>query len=1268
MNNPLPFLPSHYNRGLFSDYYLNNKVPTLSEWLPLLFEAEAARDYLRALWRNIPDASALDEAQLEAQWIQPVLQRLGHQYSVQLKIRFRETGYRKPDYGLTASAEAARALTSHIYSPAELREAQVIAVADAKAWGVPLDQSTREQRNPSQQIDEYLRYSELDWGILTDGRMWRLYEQRRSKHNAYYAVDLIDLLQRDDPEAFLYFYAFFRQAAFTGTWLDDVLKGSVDYAERLSETLEEQVYDALELVAQGFLDYRRNRLNATPETLLTIYEQSLVLLYRLLFVFYAESREVLPYDERSRQSFSLAALKQRLARTSPQTWAHETTSFYCHLNDLFFIIDQGDPQNDFPAYNGHLFSAEDYPFLADKAIGDRLLGEALDLLARVPDKDDPAKLVNVDYQDLDVRHLGAIYEKLLEYQLDIATEALALTPDGKYAPAQDSPAIKQAGQVYLKSDNNERKITGSYYTPDFIVRFMVERSLDPLLRRITERHATADVEGHWHVVPDHAEALINEILALNILDPAIGSGHFLVEVTGYMAEWLRSLALAPADMSNEDELIYWKRQVVNACIYGVDLNPLAVELAKLALWLATLAEGKPLSFLDHHLKIGNSLVGATLREIGLNIRTPAQERRAQAKQAEAEAAGQLALLDDEDFAPAVGFAVDKMAAIEGVIAESVADVKTQEALYADLSAELQVWKHLADVWLARYFGLELDQNLWAALRVHVLSRQEDDPVLSQRIQQAAALAQQHYFFHWELEFPEIFFDPDGQARPEAGFDVVIGNPPYVRQERIKAYKPFLQVKYGVYQGTADLFLYFYERGLKFLKADERLAFITAGTYMNTHSATAFRQYIHGNAAFDAFVDFGSLRLFKGVDLATTSTITILKKAPPAPTFRALFVEDAVPASLSLTFKETAFDCLSEVTGLSEWRFQRAELTQLFRKVTEGYATLLDVIGKVYSGIKTGLNEAFIVDETTRQRLIDQDPTSAEIIKPMRRGQDLRPWYQINSHHYLVFAYQGIEIDRYPAIRAYLEPFKEALSQRSEPLTGQCQWYELRPCDYYDVFENHKLLWPDISKFPRFSRNVGYYLGNTAFVIPDARYHLLALLQSRVLWYVLSQIATPISKRAGFWQYRAIPQFVERLPIPDLTPDHERELSELAERLTDLARQRYQHHEATRHRIQSDVGQGAALNNKLSAWWELDGLSELRGEVQKAFGADRDIPLRERGDWEGYLQEQQAEHQRLTGAIVALETRLNAVVYAAFKLTAEEQVLIEQATAYPYGAV
>lgn len=255
--------PNHLNRGLFSDYYLDEIIPRREDWQPLL---EAARPVYAALRERLAQIrpEALDEAQLEDQWVRPIFEQLGLHYSVQVKIRYQATGYRKPDYGLTYTVEQARALTGQIYSPDELRAAGLIAVADAKKWGVNLDQAAPNQRNPSQQIDEYLRYSELPWGVLTDGRFWRLYERETSKNNVYYAVDLIDLLERGNPEPFRYFYAFFRQQAFTEGWLDQVKRGSEAYAQGISDQLEEQVYDALELIAQGFQRIASQRHEPDP--------------------------------------------------------------------------------------------------------------------------------------------------------------------------------------------------------------------------------------------------------------------------------------------------------------------------------------------------------------------------------------------------------------------------------------------------------------------------------------------------------------------------------------------------------------------------------------------------------------------------------------------------------------------------------------------------------------------------------------------------------------------------------------------------------------------------------------------------------------------------------------------------------------------------------------------------------------------------------------------------------------------------------------------
>lgn len=1263
----------HENNGLFADYYLNEVVPTLPEWQDseLFRDAKLALERITELRASI-QPERLDEAQLEDQWIKPILDMLGHRYTVQVKLRYREHGHRKPDYVFVASENDARALTSEIYDPASIGHA--LAVGDAKRWGARLDQSTPGERNPSQQIDEYLRYSELPWGILTDGRYWRLYHRDASKYNSYYAVDLDVLIEQGGGQAFLYFYAFFRQAAFTGGWLTKVLAGSEDFAQKLTDKLEDEVYEALELIAQGFLDYRRNRLQNDSEALREIYENSLVLLYRLLFIFYAESREILPLhanDEYTRQR-SLTAIKRSVMQAVDfnQRLDPDGSEFYGRLSDLFFAIDSGNPLYDLPPYNGRLFSVTDHIFLVDKSVGDAYLVPALDKLARVDVTENRRqKRVFVDYRDLEVRHLGSIYEKLLEYELDIATEPLTTKgKDERYAPAQGGDVVvKQPGQVYLRTGSNERKITGSYYTPDYIVRFIVEKTVGPLLEDITARHAELDDEGNWQV--RDADALVGEVLGLNILDPATGSGHFVVDVTAYIAEWLRGLALRPADLGDEDELIYWKRQVASACIYAIDINPLAVELAKLSMWLTTLAKGKPLSFLDHHIRVGNSLVGTSIFDISDDLEAEKRRKKRQKAAEKAAAAGQMMMFSDADFTDGVRFAVAQMAAIEGTMPDTVRDVKRQEQLYADLTKRLSAWKQAADVWTARAFGLDLTGEQWLAVRAFTTSGNMS-PAVQGIVDRAGQIAAEQRFFHWELAFPEIFFDENGQPQDNPGFDAVVGNPPYVRQERIQPIKPYLATQYEVYSGTADLFLYFYERGLQFMKDAHRLGYITSGTYMNSNSAKPFRQYIHDNAGMEWVANFGENQPFRGAEMVYP-TIAVLRNGAGGDTFRNLFIEDALPfADLQAALENGAWvDSLSEATGMDEWRFQAAELTLLFRKITSDRSTLEAFAdGRVYRGITTGLNDAFVIDDATRTQLIEADSRSAEIIKPLREGKDYRPWYQIDSHLHLILSRQGLDISQYPAIEHHLSKYREALSKRWEANKGQIQWYELRPCDYYDEFERPKIYWAEISKLPRFSRDdAGLFSTNKGHMVISHDFSVLALLNSRVIWFALSQICVPLRLRAGLWQYQTTQQFVRRLPIPDLTAQQESDLAAIAEDITGLARSRYRLHEDFRQTLLNEFdGDEISTRVALYRWWEFEDEKALSDEIKRRFG--REIPLGKRSEWRGFLAEQTAEHQRLTDAVINLEIRMNAIVYDAFDLTPEERQLIEDTTKYPYGEV
>jgi hypothetical protein len=423
-------------------------------------------------------------------------------------------------------------------------------------------------KNPSFQLSFYMQHSDMAWGMLTNGRLWRLYHKDTAhKLDRFYEVDLPALLAEGQPARFLYFYALFRRAAFNAgpLSLDAMLQASRDYVRGVGDSLKTQVYDALLHLAQGFLDHPNNDLQPDTATLKTIYDYSLIVLYRLLFILYAEARDLLPLrtNQLYREQYSLMAIKRRVAADldGGTQLLPTSTRYWNDLSELFRSIDQGNPPLHVATFNGGLFDAARYPFLQTKRIGDARLQHAIDLLARVNGE-------FVDYRDLAERHLGTIYEGLLEYHLEPLPAAAPSAPF----------------TIDLRNDKGERKATGSYYTPDYIVKYIVDQTVGPVLH--------AAVDG----LSDDA-AIINAVLDVNVLDPAMGSGHFLVEATERIARFLVDLGVKPdEDTLGEADVAYWRRRVVQSCIYGVDLNPLAVDLAKLSLWLATVAQDRPLSF------------------------------------------------------------------------------------------------------------------------------------------------------------------------------------------------------------------------------------------------------------------------------------------------------------------------------------------------------------------------------------------------------------------------------------------------------------------------------------------------------------------------------------------------------------------------------------------------------------------------------------------------------------------------------------------------
>lgn len=508
-------------------------------------------------------------------------------------------------------------------------------------------------------------------------------------------------------------------------------------------------------------------------------------------------------------------------------------------------------------------------------------------------------------------------------------------------------------------------------------------------------------------------------------------------------------------------------------------------------------------------------------------------------------------------------------------------------------------------------------------------------------------------FDWRQAFPDVF--------AVGGFDVVIGNPPYVRMELIKSIKPYLEKHYVVAADRADLYAYFFERGVDLLKDGGRLGYISSSTFFRTGSGENLRTFLGDRAAIETVVDFGDLQIFEGV--TTYPAIVTLRKGEADDGGRLRFLKvDELPGDLQAEFAAQAIAVPRARLVPSSWQFEDEPLAKLRDKIVKGRKTLGEVYGAPLYGIKTGLNDAFIVDTATRDRLVKQDPKSAELLVPFLRGENVKRWRVEPEGLFLINTPKGkVDIERYPAIRDWLLPFRKQLETRA---TKQ-EWFELQQAQlaYQPKFVSGGVIFPDVSQGPKFALiERGNMLDCTVFLLEDSHPELVAYLNSKLSWFFLFAISNPL--RGGTWRLRMKSQYIERLPVPDTKKLGATRLEFLSSTCGQAASQSHRMIEAVLHRVQMDFTSGAAvrLSRKLHEWWTLD-FAAFRAEVKRVFRTD--IPVKERGDWESYLAEQGAAVRKLTAEIEAAEREIDAIVYRLFDLTPAEIALLESSIAGQY---
>ena len=585
------------------------------------------------------------------------------------------------------------------------------------------------------------------------------------------------------------------------------------------------VLDALgELVSALDVPLPRRRLD--PQRAPRVFEQSLTIVYRLLFLLFAEARQLVPMWHRVyRDSYSVGALCQRLMAEphARGVWATvQAMSRLAHAGCLAEDLRV-------TAFNGRLFAPARTPLAERRRVPDSAAARAVLSLGTTSTSEGRRPIA---FHDLGVEQLGAVYERVLEYE-----------------------PVRQQGRLSLQATSTERKTTGSFYTPRAVTDFLVRRTLGPLVEGLSAA----------------------DILKLRVIDPAMGSGAFLVAACRYLTERAEQALVAegewtPGDIAEADRADL-ARAIAERCLYGIDRNPTAVQLTRLSLWLTTLAANRPLTFLDHHLAVGNSLIGARLSDLGQGppCRSSTRARRGDD--------GQLSLFGADALEALGRFVVPERLRLSLAPSVSPAAVRDKERrldrLLSD-SSEVARWTRAADLWCGLLLEGHRDvgAGLYEELQRYVSGRPTTLAArqCEARAQPATQQAQLHGACHWELLFPEVFLREDGHARDDAGFDAVLGNPPWEMlradtgdderrtgaREDVRAVMRFIRGS-GHYplqgHGHVNQYQLFAERALQALRPGGRFGLILPSGIQTDVGSAGLRRMLLDTCAIDTWLGF-----------------------------------------------------------------------------------------------------------------------------------------------------------------------------------------------------------------------------------------------------------------------------------------------------------------------------------------------------------------------------------------------------------------------------
>ncbi|AFY59272.1 Eco57I restriction-modification methylase domain-containing protein [Synechococcus sp. PCC 6312] len=497
-------------------------------------------------------------------------------------------------------------------------------------------------------------------------------------------------------------------------------------------------------------------------------------------------------------------------------------------------------------------------------------------------------------------------------------------------------------------------------------------------------------------------------------------------------------------------------------------------------------------------------------------------------------------------------------------------------------------------------------------------------------------------FNWLAAFPDVFAD--------GGFDVVLGNPPYVRQERLTPFKPYLQTHYQTFDGVADLYVYFYEQGLRILKPEGVLSYIVTNKWFKAGYGEALRRFFTENSIFEQILDFGHAPIFP--DAEVFPCIVSMRKPEtvnhPASTVRVCPVprEKLPEISLPQYVQQEGFDIPWTRFTEQAWSLEPPEVDALMQKIQSVGIPLKEYVGhSPYYGIKTGLNEAFLIDNATKNKLVNLDPKSVEIIKPYLRGQDVKRWNPDWQNLWMILAHKEIQIENYPIVREHLTQYGEKLEKRA----GKQLWWQLQaPPSSTDLFEQPKIIWPDLAWGAKFCFDYNnFYTNDLCFILPTNNLWLLAVINSPLIWAWLWRNAAHGKDEV----LRLKNIYTETLPIPPTTDEIKSQIEPKVSRLIELTKQNQASHREVYDWLQTEQAI-LKLGQKLENFANLDGdqfVQEVRIRKPKGTSLNPKALKELRDVYQDYAPQIQARNAEA----LTLEIQLSDLVNQAYGLTPEE---------------